>query len=87
MSEIDTVFKTRLEHVLNQICAGSPDGGSHEMRRFIAERLMTAVGRGERSLERLIEVARQALETFERLQQQPECILESSSTCLPIRPW
>ena len=64
MSEIDTVFKTRLEHVLNQICAGSPDGGSHEMRRFIAERLMTAAGREERSLERLTEVARQALESF-----------------------
>jgi hypothetical protein len=64
MSGIGTVFKTRLEHVLDQICAGTPDGGSHEMRRFIAERLMTAARREERSLERLTEVARQALEAF-----------------------
>jgi hypothetical protein len=37
MSEISTQFKARLEYVLDDVCIGMPDGGSHEMRRFVAE--------------------------------------------------
>jgi hypothetical protein len=61
MSELGTGFKTRLEYVLDQICAEIKHGGSHEMRRFVAEQLMAAAEAGERSLDRLTEVARLAL--------------------------
>jgi hypothetical protein len=64
MSEVSTGFKTRLEYVLDQICAETVHGGSHEMRRFVAERLMAAVQADERSLEKLTEVARHALTVF-----------------------
>jgi hypothetical protein len=37
MSEVSTGFKTRLEYVLDQICVEIRHGGSHEMRRFVAE--------------------------------------------------
>jgi dihydroxyacetone kinase len=64
MSKITAGFKVRLEYVLDQVCIGASDGGSHEMRRFVAERLMTAAQAEERSLEGLTEVARQALDAF-----------------------
>jgi hypothetical protein len=64
MSEVSTGFKTRLEYVLDQICAETRHGGSHEMRRFIAEKLMAAAVAGDRSLDRLSAVARQALASF-----------------------
>jgi hypothetical protein len=64
MSEITAGFKARLEYVLHQVCIDASAGGSHEMRRFVAERLMTAAQAGERSLEELTEVARQALVAF-----------------------
>jgi hypothetical protein len=67
VSEISSGFKARLEYVLDQICVEAPDGGSHAMRRFIAEKLMAAAETGERSLERLTEVARQALDAFTSL--------------------
>jgi hypothetical protein len=64
MSKVSTGFKTRLEYVLDQICAETRHGGSHEMRRFVAERLMAAAEAGERSLDKLTEVARNALAAF-----------------------
>jgi hypothetical protein len=65
MSElISTGFKTRLEYILDLICAETMHGGSHEMRRFVAEKLMAAAEAGERSLDRLTEVARLALASF-----------------------
>jgi hypothetical protein len=64
MSKVSTGFKTRLEYVLDQICAETRHGGNHEMRRFVAERLMAAAEAGERSLDRLTEVARNALAVF-----------------------
>jgi hypothetical protein len=64
VSVITAGFKARLEYVLDQVCMEAPDGGSHEMRCFVAEKLMTAAQGGERSLEGLTEVARQALAAF-----------------------
>ena len=64
MSEITAGFKARLEYFLDQVCIDASDGGSPEMRRFVAEKLMTAAQAGERSLEELTEVARQALVAF-----------------------
>jgi hypothetical protein len=65
MSKLSTGFKTRLEYVLDQICAEARHGGSHEMRRFVAERLMAATEAGERSVDGLAEVARLALASFD----------------------
>ena len=40
-------FKTRLEYVLDQACADAPDGGSHEMRKCVAEQTYcSGTGRG-----------------------------------------
>jgi hypothetical protein len=64
MSEVSTGFKARLEYVLDQICVETQFGGSHEMRCFVAERLMAAAEAGECSLDRLTEVARNALTVF-----------------------
>jgi hypothetical protein len=64
MSEVSTGFKARLEYVLDQICAETQHGGSHEMRCFVAERLMVAAKAGECSLDRLTEVARNAFTDF-----------------------
>jgi ribosomal protein S7 len=64
LNEVSTGFKTRLEYVLDQICAETRHGGSHEMRSFIAAQLMAATQADERSLDRLTEVARLALAAF-----------------------
>lgn len=64
MTEAGSGFKTRLEYILDQVFAAMPDGGSHEMRRLVAEKLVTAAEAGERSLEGLIEIARQTLASF-----------------------
>jgi len=66
MNQVSPGFKARLEYVLNQVCFAAPDGGSHEMRSFVAEKLMAATQAGERSLEGLIQVARHALTTFDK---------------------
>ena len=58
---IGSGFKTRLEYVLDEVCRDLPGGGSHELRRCVAERLSEAANAGERSLENLLEVARQAM--------------------------
>jgi hypothetical protein len=63
-AEVSSGFKARLEYVLDQVCVEAPRGGSHEMRRFIAEHLMSAAQAGERSLDGLINVARHALASF-----------------------
>jgi hypothetical protein len=64
LSDVSAGFKTRLEYVLDQICAETRHGGSHEMRSFIAAQLMVATQAGEGSLDRLTEVARIALAAF-----------------------
>jgi hypothetical protein len=64
MSEVSAGFKARLEYVLDQICIETRDGGSHEMRGFIAEQLIAATETGVRSAEDLMQVAREALNAF-----------------------
>jgi hypothetical protein len=64
MSEMSTGFKARLEYVLDQICAETEHGGSHEMRCLIAEQLIAAAQTGERSVDGLTKVARHAQTVF-----------------------
>jgi hypothetical protein len=70
--EVSSGFKARLEYVLDQICINLPDGGSHELRSFIAESLMAAAQAGERSLEGLAAAAEQSLVSYsEDARQSP----------------
>jgi hypothetical protein len=48
MSEITAGFRARPKYVLDQVCIDAPGGRSQEMRRFAAQRLMTAVQGGKR---------------------------------------
>jgi hypothetical protein len=59
--EVSAGFKARLEYVLDQVCMGVPDGGSHELRRLVAAKLVAAAQAGELSMEGLTAVAREAL--------------------------
>jgi hypothetical protein len=63
--EVGAGFNTRLEYVLDQICAELPGGGSHELRRYVAERLAAAARAGERSFDRLVEIAHHTLASFD----------------------
>jgi hypothetical protein len=62
--QVSAGFKTRLEYVLDQAFADVPDGGSHEMRKCVAERLVAAAQAGERSVDGLLAVAHQARASF-----------------------
>jgi hypothetical protein len=62
--DVGAGFNARLEYVLDQICADLPGGGSHELRRHVAESLAATARAGERSLDRLLESARHALASF-----------------------
>jgi hypothetical protein len=64
MTEISAGL-ARLEYVLDQACLELLDGGSHEMRSFIADSLMAAAQAGDRSLEGLMEVTREAASSLD----------------------
>jgi hypothetical protein len=64
VNEINSGFKARLECVLDRICVEARDGGSHAMRRFIAEKLIATAETGERSLEKLAEVGASGARCF-----------------------
>lgn len=54
-------FKARLEFVLEQVFENCSDGGDHESRAFVAKQLLKAAQRGILSLEKLKDVAQEAL--------------------------
>jgi hypothetical protein len=64
-SKVSAGFKARLEYVLDQVCVELADGGSHEMRSFVAESLIAAAQAGERSLEGLMAVAGNSLASYD----------------------
>jgi hypothetical protein len=64
--KIGNGFKTRLEFVLEQVFEGLSGGGDHDMRAFVAARLLAAAQSGILKLEDLKRVAQEAL--FELLQ-------------------
>jgi hypothetical protein len=59
--EIQQKTKAVMEFVLEEACRHQPNGGNHEMRKIIAERLAKAAGRGETEPGVLQMVARHAL--------------------------
>jgi len=61
MDEFDDRTRANMNIVLEEICGEMPNGGDHESRKFIAERLIECAREGRTSLAELNSVARRAL--------------------------
>ena len=61
MPELSERTKANMDVVLEETCRQLPDGGDHDSRRFIAERLIEAAQAGHSTLGELGIVARRAL--------------------------
>jgi hypothetical protein len=72
MSELDERTKSRLEFILDEICATLPRGGDHESRKFVAEQLVLCARAGKTTLEELAYAGQRALVRLRRV---------ASSTC------
>jgi hypothetical protein len=67
MKQFDDRTAANMDVVLDDICRDLPNnGGDHESRKFIAERLVRAARRGQSTLGALETVARQALRALLR---------------------
>ncbi len=53
----DDRTRNRMEMALERVCAGRPDGQSHDFRRLLAERIMRAAAEGKTSLGQLVDAA------------------------------
>ena len=70
MSLSDRV-KSIMDVVLEEVCQGLPNGGAHDVRRMIAERLLEAAEAGHHSLEQLRAVGERAFsEVVQRSRRQ-----------------
>jgi len=61
MTKPDERAAANMEVVLEEVCKELPNGGDHETRKHIAKRLLTAVKRGNGTLDGLRTVARAAM--------------------------
>jgi hypothetical protein len=61
MSEFDERLQANMDVVLDEVCAGLPNGGDHESRKYIAEQLVQAARAGKTTLKELTYVGRRAL--------------------------
>lgn len=61
MPEINPQTQTKLDLVLEEVCRSLPNGGDHETRRVIAEKLIASASGSTASLEQLREVAQHTL--------------------------
>lgn len=61
MDEFDDRTRANMDVVLEEICREMANGGDHDSRKFIAERLIESAREGHRSLTELNSVARRAL--------------------------
>lgn len=61
MTELSERTKANMDVVLEQTCRQLPNGGDHDSRKFIAERLIEAAAAGHTTLGELGIVARRAL--------------------------
>ena len=61
MDEFDDRTRANMDVVLDEICREMTNGGDHESRKFIAERLIESAREGGSSLSELNSVARRAL--------------------------
>ena len=61
MSDFDERTQANMDVVLDEVCAGLPNGGDHESRKFIAEQLILAARAGKTTLGELTYMGRRAL--------------------------
>lgn len=61
MTELSERAKANMEVVLEETCRQLPNGGDHQSRRFVAERLIQAAKTGHVTLGELGIVARRAV--------------------------
>ena len=61
MHELNETLRARLDAVLDQTCGRLVNGGDHDTRKYIAEKLVEAVRRGTTHLEELTIIAHRAL--------------------------
>jgi hypothetical protein len=61
MSEFRESLRARLDAILDQACSSLVNGGDHDTRKYVAERLAEAARNGITHLEELSVVARRAL--------------------------
>jgi hypothetical protein len=61
MSEFRETMRARLDAILDQACSCLIDGGDHDTRKHVAERLAEAARNGVTHQEELSVVARRAL--------------------------
>ena len=66
VSEFGRRVQAKMDVVLEEICASLPNGGDHETRKFIAERLLEAAGAGETDIGDLKAVALRALRALRK---------------------
>ena len=67
MSEFDERTQTRLEFILDELCATLPRGGNHESRKFVAEQLVLCTRSGKTTLEDLTYAGQRALVQLRRV--------------------
>jgi hypothetical protein len=61
MSEFDERLQANMDVVLDEVCAELPNGGNHEERKFVAERLIRCARAGRTTLGELLYTGRRAL--------------------------
>lgn len=61
MTKLDDRTMATLDVVLEEVCRSLPHGGDHQLRKWIAERLLDSAIKGNKTVEGLTEVAKAAL--------------------------
>ena len=67
---IDERTQANMDVVLDGICSKLPNGGDHETRKFVAERLLNSAQRGKATLKELGAVARRAMLAQKRMRRK-----------------
>ena len=66
MTKLDERAFANMEVALEEACKRFPNGGDHESRKFIAQRLKSSARKGTVTLGGLIAVAQRALQKLSR---------------------
>ena len=61
MKQVDDRTRTNLEVALEETCRSLPHGGDHQLRKWIAQKLLHSAFKGNTTLGGLADVARAAL--------------------------
>jgi len=66
MGKLDDRTVANMEVVLEEACRGFPNGGDHESRKYIAQKLKLSAEKGNRTLGGLSSVAQSALQELSK---------------------